>query len=277
MMNKNIDEIEFVIFDTETTGLEPASGDRIVELAALRFRGVKRISEFQTLVNSGQAVSAAAFAVNKISPEMLQGAPSPARVLPKFMDFIQDSCLCSYNAGFDLDFLNNELRILKISALKDIFVVDILKMARRIVPGLERYALWFVADKLGIKTQQEHRAFSDVELTLGVFYKLLAMLKAKGIVDFNKFLGLFSIDPLFLQNVIAQKITRIQEALSLGVKIKIEYLSSSSAQLTERQVLPKEIREENGRMYLVGYCCLRKEERSFRIDSILHIEIVNER
>ncbi|MFA5149284.1 MAG: exonuclease domain-containing protein [Candidatus Omnitrophota bacterium] len=276
-MNKNIDDIEFVIFDSETTGLEPASGERIVELAALRFRGIKRISEFQTLVNSGQPVSAAAFAVNKISPEMLQGAPSPAIVLPKFMDFIQGSCLCSYNAGFDLDFLNNELRILEIPALKDIFVVDILKMARRLVPGLERYALWFVADKLGIKTQQEHRAFSDVELTLGVFYKLLAMLKTKGIADFNKFLGLFSIDPLFLQNVIAQKITRIQEALSLGVKIKIEYLSGSSAQFTERQVLPKEIREENGRMYLVGYCCLRKEERSFRIDSILHIEIINEK
>ncbi|MDD5196702.1 MAG: exonuclease domain-containing protein [Candidatus Omnitrophica bacterium] len=276
-MNKNIDDIEFVIFDSETTGLEPASGERIVELAALRFRGIKRISEFQTLVNSGQPVSAAAFAVNKISPEMLQGAPPPAIVLPKFMDFIQGSCLCSYNAGFDLDFLNNELRILEIPALKDIFVVDILKMARRLVPGLERYALWFVADKLGIKTQQEHRAFSDVELTLGVFYKLLAMLKTKGIADFNKFLGLFSIDPLFLQNIIAQKITRIQEALSLGVKIKIEYLSGSSAQFTERQVLPKEIREENGRMYLVGYCCLRKEERSFRIDSILHIEIINEK
>ncbi|MFA4989583.1 MAG: exonuclease domain-containing protein [Candidatus Omnitrophota bacterium] len=276
-MNKNIDEIEFVIFDTETTGLEPASGDRIVELAALRFRGIKRISEFQTLVNSGQPVSAAAFAVNKISPEMLQGAPPPAIVLPKFMDFIQESCLCSYNAGFDLDFLNNELSILKIPALKDIFVVDILKMARRIVPGLERYALWFVADKLGIQREQEHRAFADVELTLGVFYKLLDMLKNKRITDFNKLLGLFSIDPLFLQNVMAQKVTRIQEALSLGVKIKIEYLSTSSAQLTERQVLPKEIREDNGRIYLVGYCCLRKEERSFRLDSILHIEIVNEK
>ena len=206
---------------------------------------------------------------------MLQNAPSPAMAMPKFMDFIQGSCLCSYNAGFDLDFLNNELKILKIPALKDIFVVDILKMARRIVPGLERYALWFVADKLGIKTQQEHRAFSDVELTLGVFHKLLAILKTKGIVDFSKFLGLFSIDPFLLQNIIAQKIARIQEALSLGVKVRIEYISSSSAQVTEREVIPKEIRQENNRMYLVGYCCLRKEERSFRIDSILHIETVN--
>ncbi|MBP7835933.1 MAG: WYL domain-containing protein [Candidatus Omnitrophica bacterium] len=274
-MNKNIDEIEFVIFDTETTGLDPSSGDRIIELAALRFRGLERIAEFQTLVNSGQPVSAAAFAVNKISPEMLAGAPSAAMVMPKFVDFIQDSCLCSYNAGFDLDFLNNELKILGIPALKDIYVVDILKMARRIVPGLERYALWFVADKLGIKAEQQHRAFSDVELTLGVFYRLLAMLKTKGIADFHKFLGLFSIEPLFLQNLIAQKLARIQEALSLGVKVKIEYLSGSSAQLSEREVIPKEIRQENGRIYLVGYCCLKKEERSFRVDSILHIEIIN--
>lgn len=275
VMNKNIDEIEFVIFDTETTGLEPASGDRIVELAALRFQGAKRISEFQSLVNSGQSVSAAAFAVNKISPEMLKDAPLPAMVMSKFRDFIQGSCLCSYNAGFDLDFLNNELKILGIPALEDILIVDILKMARRILPGLERYALWFVADKLGLKMQQEHRAFSDVELTLGVFYKLLAMLKTKGITDFNKFLGLFSINPILLQNMITQKINRIQEALNLGIKVKIEYLSSSSAQVTEREVLPKEIKEENGRMYLVGYCCLKREERSFRIDNILHIETIN--
>ncbi|MDD2679446.1 MAG: exonuclease domain-containing protein [Candidatus Omnitrophica bacterium] len=274
-MNKNIDDIEFVIFDTETTGLDPSSGDRIVELAALRFQGEKRISEFQTLVNSGQPVSAAAFAVNRISAEMLQNAPCPAIVMPKFLDFIQGSCLSSYNAGFDLDFLNNELKILKIPALKDIFVVDILKMARRILPGLERYALWFVADKLGIRIQQEHRAFSDVELTLGVFHKLRAILKTKGIVDFNKFIGLFSIDPFLLQNILAQKLARIQEALDLGVKLKIEYISASSAQVTEREVIPKEIKEENGRMYLVGYCCLRKEERSFRVDSILHIEIIN--
>ena len=275
-MNKKIDDIEFVIFDTETTGLDPSLGDRIVEIAALRFKGREKLAEFQTLVNPGKPVSSAAFAVNKISADMLKDAPTPSEVIPKFLDFIQGSCLCSYNAGFDLEFLNNEFKILGLPALKDIVVVDALKMAKRLMPGLERYALWFVKDALGIKIQQEHRAFSDVELTLGAFYKLKDMLAAKGITDFNKFVGLFSIDPVLLENINNQKIAQIQEALNLKVQVKIEYISASSAQVTEREVMPKEIKQENGRSYLIGYCCLKREERSFRVDNILHIELVNE-
>jgi len=272
----NIDDIEFVIFDTETTGLDPSLGDRIVEIAALRFKGRERLAEFQTLVNPDRPVSSAAFAVNKISADMLKDAPSPAEVIPKFLDFIQGSCLCSYNAGFDLEFLNNEFRILSIPALKDIVVVDALKMAKRLMPGLERYALWFVADVLGIKIQQKHRAFSDVELTISAFYKLKDMLATKGITDFNKFVGLFSIDPVLLESINNQKIAQIQEALNLKVQVRIEYISTSSAQVTEREVVPKEIKQENGRNYLVGYCCLKRQERSFRVDNILHIELVNE-
>ena len=273
----NIDEREFVIFDTETTGLEPESGDRIVELAAVRFKGQDRISEFQGLVNPGRLVSEAAFNVNKISAEMLKDAPRPEIIIPKFMEFVKGSCLCSYNAGFDLEFLNSELNLLKLPVLKDIPVVDALKMAKRLMPGLERYALWFVADKLGIKIEQKHRAFSDVELTLAVFYKFKDMLKTKGITDFNKLLGLFSIDPVLLENLNNQKIAQIQEAMNLRVMLKIEYIAASNAQVSERKVMPKEIKQENGRSYLVGYCCLKKEERSFRIDNILHIEIINEK
>ena len=273
-MIKNIDEIEFTIFDTETTGLEPLSGDRIVEIAGIRLRGKVRISTFQNLVNPNRPISEAAFQVNRITQDMLKNAPGIDKVLPKFLDFIQGSSLCSYNAGFDLEFLNNELKLIGKNALENIMVVDILKMARRLLPGLERYALWFVADKLGIKIQQKHRAFSDVELTLGVFNKLKEILKAKGILDSTHFSNLFAINPDFLKNINEQKITQIQEAIDLGVKVKIKYLSSSGLEVTEREVIPREIKQENNRSYLVGFCCLRNDERTFRIDGILHLEII---
>jgi len=273
-MPKSIEEAEFTVFDTETTGLDPRSGDRIVEIAGIRLKEGKRISTFQTLVNPKRLISEAAFQVNKISAQMLENAPGIDEVMPRFLDFIQGSCLCSYNAGFDMEFLNNELRLTGREPLKGIVVVDVLKMARRLLPGLERYALWFVADKLGIKIQQEHRALSDVELTIGVFNKLKEMLKVKGVLDFDKFLELFSIDPVFLDNMNSQKLAQIQEAIDLGVKLKIKYISSSSATVTEREVLPKQIKQDNSRSYLVGYCCLRNQERSFRVDGILHIEVV---
>jgi len=273
-MDRDIEDIEFTIFDTETTGLDPENGDRIIEIAAIRFKGSERIAGFSTLVNPHRQISEAAFEVNHITQEMLRSAPDINTVLPGFLNLVKDSCLCSYNAGFDIEFLNNELKLTGKPPLKDIVVVDILKMAKRLLPGSERYALWFIAEKLGIKTQQEHRALSDVELTLGVFNRLKEMLKLKGVSDFKNFSGLFSINPVFLDNINNQKIAKIQEAIDLGVKLKIKYLSSSGAEVSEREVIPKEIRQENGRSYLTGFCCLRNEERTFRIDGILQLEIL---
>ena len=273
-MNKNLEEVEFTIFDTETTGLEPAFGDRIVEIAAVRFKGSQRLATYQTLVNPKREISAAAFQVNQISQEMLAGAPSIEEIMPEFLKFIQGSCLCSYNAGFDLEFLNNELKLMNQPPLEGVVVVDALKMARRLLPGLERYALWFVADKLGIKAKQMHRAFSDVEMTLGVFNKLKEIMRTKGIQDFLNFSNLFSINQRLLESAAAQRIAEIQEAIDLRVRLKIRYLSSSGAEVSEREVIPKEVKYENNRSYLVGFCCLRNEERTFRIDGILHLEVI---
>lgn len=273
-MHNNIEEIEFTIFDTETTGLDAGLGDRIVEIAGIRFRGRERIGTFQSLVNPQRAISPAAFAVNKISPQMLKYAPTIETVIPEFLSFIGDSYLCSYNAPFDLDFLNSELKRIDKDPLNDKVVIDILKMARRLLPGLERYALWFVTERLGIAGRQEHRALSDVELTLQVFYKLKEKLENKGIFDSMSLLSLFGLNSRFLENSNNQKIAEIQKAMDLGVKLKIKYLSSVNAEVSERQVIPKEIRRKKNNYYLVGYCCLRNEERTFRIDGVLHLEIV---
>jgi DNA polymerase III epsilon subunit len=273
-VDKPIEEIEFTIFDTETTGLESASGDRIIEIAAVRIKNTELISTFESLVNPQRPVSDAAFAVNKISADMLKGAPGIEMVMPKFLDFIKGSCLCSYNAGFDLEFVNNELRIIGRALPQEIVVVDILKMARRLIPGLERYALWFVVEKMGIKKEQKHRALDDVKLTLDLFNRLTVILREKGIADFNSFIHLFSISPDFLNDLDNKRVAEIQEAMDLGLKLKITYLSSASAQVTEREVIPKQIRKENNRLYLVGFCCLRNEERSFRLDGILHLKTI---
>lgn len=272
-MNKNIDEIEFTIFDTETTGLESGSGDRVVEIAGVRLKGRERIAAFQTLVNPHRPVSPAAFEVNKISSDMLVGAPEAAEAIPGFLDFARDSCLCSYNAAFDLGFLNSELKLIG-KNLGDNHVVDILKMAKRLMPGLERYSLRFVASALGIKAEQKHRAFSDVELTIDVFHALNGKLRDKGISDFINFLSLFGLNSRFLDDINNQKLARIQEAIDLGVRLKIKYLSGIDALVTEREVIPKEIKQDRGANYLIGFCCLRNQERTFRIDGILHFEIV---
>jgi DNA polymerase-3 subunit alpha (Gram-positive type) len=273
-MSKHIDEVEFTIFDTETTGLDPEAGDRVVEIAAVRFKGKARIATFQKLINPHREISDAAYNVNHITAEMLKDSPDMKSVMPEFLDFIKGSCLCSYNAGFDVEFLNKELSLLGEPHLEDITIVDILKMSRRLLPGLERYALWFVAQRLGSEIPQTHRAFADVEMTLEVFFKLKNIMQAKGISDFTNFTHLFTINPKLLEDINAQKLSQIQEAIDLRVKLKIRYLPTSGGELSEREVIPREIRQENNHSYLVGFCCLRNEERTFRVDSILHLEII---
>ena len=71
-----------------------------------------------------------------------------------------------------------------------------------------------------------------------------------------------------------QKILEIQEAINVGLRLKIHYLASSNAQMTQREILPKEIKQDNKHSYVIGYCYLRKEEREFRLDGIVHMEVV---
>ncbi|MBU0548728.1 MAG: WYL domain-containing protein [Candidatus Omnitrophica bacterium] len=273
-MGKKLSDTEFTIFDLETTGLEPESGERIIEVAAFRIKGNEKLGVFQSLVSPGQRpVSPGAFAVNRITQEMLAGAPKSSEVLPEFMDFISGSCLAAYNAAFDFAFLASELRLINKTLPQELEVVDILKMAKKTLPGLERYALWFVAGSLSIAGGQEHRALSDVKLTENVFQKLVSLLDKKGIIEFEQFLGLFGISSRLLDNINSSKISRIQQALDLKVSLKIQYFSGNNAAVTEREVIPREIKQERKQDYLVGFCNLRQEERTFRIDNILHLEI----
>jgi len=190
-MPEYVEEIEITIFDTETTGLKPLEGDRIVELAALRFKASQRLAVFDELVNCGRQISPGAFAVNKITPEMLKNAPTIDAVMPRFLDFIKGSYLCSYNAEFDISFLNNELKLIGLPAINNIFVFDLLAIARKLLPGLQRYALCFVADKLEINSVQQHRALADVELSWEVFTRLKSIYQQKG-MDPASFCELFA-------------------------------------------------------------------------------------
>jgi len=272
-MVSKISAEDFTIFDTETTGLNPSQGDRIIEIAAERLQNAKVAATFQSLVNPGRPVSEAAYAVNGISEQMLKDAPGTEAVLPGFLEFIRGSTLCSYNAPFDMGFLENELSRLGLPFPQDIAVIDVLRMARRLLPGLPRYALWFVAQTLGVTQKQQHRALSDVALTRDVFYLLVDIAGHKGIGDPAAFRSIFCIESGALQGLTMQKVARIQEAIGLGAKLKIRYLAGCSAEVTEREVTPREVRQEKDRMYLVGYCALRNGERTFRIDNILQIEM----
>lgn len=126
---------------------------------------------------------------------MLKDAPDIKTVMPNFLNFIQGSCLCTYNAEFDLGFLNNELKLIGLPVINNIVVLDVLIMARKLIPNLPKYALWFVAQHLQVKSTQQHRALADVELTWEVFTKFKVICQQKGITSFTDFSQNFSYKP----------------------------------------------------------------------------------
>ncbi|MDP1854310.1 MAG: exonuclease domain-containing protein [Candidatus Omnitrophota bacterium] len=270
-----LSEIKFVIFDVETTGLEPESGDRVVEIGAVKAEGTNIIERFHSLINPGVSVSRGAFAVNGITSEMLENAPPPLEVIPRFMDFIKgENALFAYNANFDESFMKNELKLINEVFPSELLTIDILAMARALIPNLLSYKLSGVAKHFEIAKPQKHRAADDVEMSFEILQKLFSIFKAQGYDEFSYICNLFCIDKQVTDKAISERIAEIEEAISLGVKLKIRYFSVFRGEFTEREVMPLEIIKQEGKYCLVGYCHLRAEERTFMIDGILHLEIV---
>ncbi|MBU0880649.1 MAG: 3'-5' exonuclease [Candidatus Omnitrophica bacterium] len=176
-----LEEAVFTIFDFETTGLYPYTGDRICEIGALRF-GVNSVKprRFHSLIDPKRRISYGAFRINGITDAMVRGKPVIAEVLPEFLKFISGSVLVAYNAGFDVGFLEASLGGSAV-ILEDYYIIDALKLARRLFPGIGRYGLGSVAGSLSIKVVSEHRAIADAIMTWKVFKKELSILSREGV------------------------------------------------------------------------------------------------
>lgn len=185
---KRLHKRECVIFDVETTGLSPTGGDRIIEIAALKIKGEEIIGRFHSLIDPEREISMGAFMVNGISAEMLRGAPRAREILPEFMSFLGEGWLIGHNVRFDLGFLLRELALIQQKLHAQTVALDTLRMARALLPSLNSHRLWVVARFLGVECDQQHRAMADVEMTHGVFMRLLDLARSREIESFEQFI-----------------------------------------------------------------------------------------
>ncbi|MDP3976082.1 MAG: 3'-5' exonuclease [bacterium] len=163
----------YVIFDTETTGLSPQTGDRMIEIAAVRvFNGQITKEIFQSFINPQRPLSAGASRVNGITADMLVGAPPAAEVIPKFLQFVGQDTLVAHNAEFDLDFLEAEMRLLGLDPAQLPGNICTVELARAKLPELERHNLDALIQHFGIQFERRHRALDDVLATAKVFVQL---------------------------------------------------------------------------------------------------------
>ena len=190
---KGLKDLEFVVFDVETTGLSPNTGDRIVEIAALKVKNFKILDRFETLVNPQREISYGAFMVNGITQAMVEEAPTAREILPSVSKFFKNSYLIGHNINFDLGFLYNEFNLVGSPAPDYQAIIDTVQMSRKLLPSLARHSLSSVSYALGIVESQRHRAMADVEMTCQVFYQLLIKAKEQKIDNFQTIIDLFSL------------------------------------------------------------------------------------
>ena len=181
---------EFVVFDTETTGLSGAK-DRIVELAAIRFIDGVPTEVFETLINPECEISSEASAVNHITNEMVADAPTISEVLPSFEAFVGNSALVAHNLAFDIKFLFYSGSTITDTPRK---YFDTLEQSQKMLKKIKRkynkeYEMWeedydsdwdvenyklgTVAEYYDITFPCQHRAAGDAMVAGKVFLKLI--------------------------------------------------------------------------------------------------------
>lgn len=164
-----------VVLDTETTGLDPLSGHRVVEIGCVEL--VNHVASGRTYhqyVNPERDMPPEAFAVHGLSNEFLSGHPVFADVADAFLDFVGEAPLVIHNASFDMGFLNAELARLKRPAIPMERSVDTVAMARRKFPGagasLDALCKRFQID---IAHRDLHGALKDARLLAEVYLELI--------------------------------------------------------------------------------------------------------
>ncbi len=162
------------VLDTETTGLDPASGDRVVEIGCVELDNLVPTGRvFQAYINPEREVPAGAFAVHGLSTEFLKSKPVFAEVVEAFLAFIGEAALVMHNAEFDRGFLNAELARIDRPPLPIDRVVDTLRIARTRYPGAPA-SLDALCRRFGIDTAERslHGALLDAQLLAEVYLQL---------------------------------------------------------------------------------------------------------
>ena len=162
-----------IVLDTETTGLDCRTGDRLVEIGCIEMHGRQRTGRTcHAWLNPGREVGAGAVAVHGLSTEFLADKPRFAAIADEFIGFVQGTELVIHNAPFDTGFLNNELALAGRPGLDELcpVVIDTLLMARNLRPGrknnLDALCAEFGIDNSG---RQLHGALRDAELLVDVW------------------------------------------------------------------------------------------------------------
>ena len=241
-----------IVVDTETTGLDPKQGHRIIELAAIELDGRKvSLRRFHRYLNPEREIEAGAVAVHGLTYERLQNEAKFADIAPSFLEFIEGAELIIHNAPFDIGFLNNELSVMangKAPMRVEDFctVVDTLKLARGMHPG-QKNDLDSLCRRYNVDNSHRtlHGALLDAEILADVY---LAMTGGQT--------GLFEDTHSHLKNATATNVVAPSDIRRLDPnRPKLPVIPASAEELAAHQAWLEELDKKSG-----GRCVWKKTE-----------------
>ena len=161
---------EYIVLDIETTGLSFRT-EKITEIGAVKVKDGEIVDTFECFVNPQIPIPQKIVEITHITDEMVKDAATIEEVMPKFLEFIGDLKLVAHNADFDVGFLKYNAETLGLKM--DNEYIDSLKLSRQLYPEFKKHKLGMIAEKLGIKVENAHRALDDVKTLVQVFLKML--------------------------------------------------------------------------------------------------------
>lgn len=179
-----IDDIIFTVFDTETTGFNVATADRLIEIGAVQVKGTTVLENetFHTYVNPCRDIPQVIVELTNITEEKVKHAPIAIEALQQFFDFVQKKrtvCFVGHYIPFDLFVIKHELRREKMKFHKPTFI-DTLDLIGFIAPSYDMRDLERYAQAFGTRMYERHSALGDALTTAYLFVELLQQFRLRG-------------------------------------------------------------------------------------------------